>query len=139
MVKGLVLKAEMDWETNNEGVAWRESTFKAIVWDGWNIIGSLSAISLCFSAWGAVALFKVMQVFLRDGDDLEVKTNANLPDGWKAITELMENVRSEWQVFFLNGNGLLKSVWICSINLTKYQRENCTDVLIKNSRDFTET
>ena len=51
-----------------------------------------------------------MQVFLRDGDDLEVKTNANLPDGWKAITELMENVRSEWQVFFFNGNGLLKSV-----------------------------
>ena len=50
IVKGLVLKPEMDWETNKKGVAWRESTFKAIVWDGWNIIGSLRAISLRFSA-----------------------------------------------------------------------------------------
>ena len=63
MVKGLVLKAEMDWETNNEGVAWRESTFKAIVWDGWNIIGSLSAISLRCSC--------------------SVPGDASLPEGWR--------------------------------------------------------
>ena len=51
IVKGLALKAEMDWEANNEGVAWRESTFKAIVWDGWNIFGSQIAISFRFSAF----------------------------------------------------------------------------------------
>ena len=44
-------------------------------------------------------IFNVMQIFLRDGDGLEAKT------------ELIENVESGWQVmqvFLLNGNGLLK-------------------------------
>ena len=42
---------------------------------------------------------KQTQVFLMDEKGLE------------AMTELMENVKSEWQViqvFFLNGNGLVK-------------------------------
>ena len=47
-----------------------------------------------------------------DGNDLEVRTDANLPDGWKGARSYNRAYgECEWQVmqvFFFNGNGLLK-------------------------------